>query len=622
MVFLAPTFAWSQNARMEVSAREVRLGDRLTVQIEVSGARSARVLDVGLQGGRVVGEQTFTSQSFRNRASVTTATRTLHVQAGQTGTMTIGPVHYQSDRETGTLPAVTVEVVDATPGSTPPQAGPPALPQRTTQRAPQPLLRGTDAADVQDGRVVPSVPPTQDARMYYTPIPAGSPVEPFVRVAVSDDTLYTGQQLVVDYLLYVPYNRPLDLVDLSEPEFTGVWYEQVTEQRLGRRRLQARPETIGNTLFEVRPLASFIAVPWEPGELTIPSLTVTAQPQTWGRRAAPVAITSSTGTVQVAALPAGDSPLPHGMRHNVGAFSFHATLQPPVVRVGEPVTLTLRVQGAGWLARLGLPRLQPTDELRVTAHDPRTDARVGDSGWLEGTVLQRITLVPQTAGEFALDLEAFRWFDPWTDLYAEERAALPMLRVLPAPGGDTAGPAAASDGAEGAEAAGDPATLETPAWPPLRSIPQEPPPPRGIPPWTPWLGGLPLLALLLDIGWGMARRLRRTRTPHSIWKARHREVAVLLARDTPDDAGFRALQQGLQAWLGLDNVAWSVPRVTSTLDALDAGPARDAARALVAALARWDDARWSGGLPADERRVVLQTLREAWPALQRWRQTP
>ena len=116
---------------------------------------------------------------------------------------------------------------------------------------------------------------------------------------------------------------------------------------------------------------------------------------------------------------------------------------PPVFRVGEPVTRTITLMATG-LTAAQLPPLPAPELPDIKAYpDQPVTQNTSDGVWLIGARQDKIALVPAQAGEFILPAFEIHWWDTAQD--RERIARLPerVINVLPAEG--TATPPVAAE---------------------------------------------------------------------------------------------------------------------------------------------------------------------------------
>ncbi len=199
-------------------------------------------------------------------------------------------------------------------------------------------------------------------------------VEEFrLRLEVEDDTLYVGQATRVRLTWYVglePRNITFslrgdgDALELLNPSES----EEIREARrqgrlfgvnLGGREVQAvqGQDRLDGTLFTTLTIEQ-VLIPRRAGTLTIGPAIVAGE-ATFGRRAQRFAVPSEAVTLEVQPLP--EQGRPAGFTGLVGDYEVQAMATPTDVRVGDPITLTVRV--------LGPPPIEAVPPLNLNAQE-------------------------------------------------------------------------------------------------------------------------------------------------------------------------------------------------------------------------------------------------------------
>lgn len=148
--------------------------------------------------------------------------------------------------------------------------------------------------------------------------------------------------------------------------------------------------------------------------------------------------------LDVRARPA-DAPAPWLPAHQL-TLTDESGVPPDELRVGEPLTLTLRVSAQG-LAAEQLPELVlPRIEGAEVYPDQETTQTRDDGEWLRGERVRKFAVVPTRAGPIEIGEIGIDWWNTATD--RRERAVLPA-RSWTAVGGGVAPDAAASPATDG-----------------------------------------------------------------------------------------------------------------------------------------------------------------------------
>jgi hypothetical protein len=254
----------------------------------------------------------------------------------------------------------------------------------------------------------------------------------FVRAVAERDTVYMGQQVVVRFDLCYRFNlRDVGFAEI--PTFTGFWVKELfVAQRLAPQR-----EVIDGVLFNVAPLRRVALFPTRDGTHTIEPLAVKCSvPQGRSRgslfdalsrldeplfgRSQSVMVRSEPLVIEVLPLP--DRGRPAGFAGAVGRFSVVAEAQPLQVRVGDPVTLRIEIEGDGNVQSIPEPEMAP-DGFEV--YSPTVELEEGQSptgGYAARKKLEYI-LIPEQRGGWRIPAVSIAYFDPEAGQYRTSSTA-------------------------------------------------------------------------------------------------------------------------------------------------------------------------------------------------------
>jgi len=254
----------------------------------------------------------------------------------------------------------------------------------------------------------------------------------FVRARTTDDRVYQNEQVIVEYsLFYRPGLRLRHSRLAGSWDAPGFWREELN---VASRPTPKRRRANGRT-YETVVLKRVALFPTRPGTLRVDPLRIETEAQGRMRirgsgssvrgRFEPVRLASEGLSLNARPLPEGAPPSFDGA---VGQFSMGAEATPDSTSVGDPVTLTVRVEGTGNLATLSPPGLDlpsgiQTYEPTVETEIERNEARI------RGIKTFAYTLVPQSGGRYDLPPVVFSYFDPDAGRYETLRAEVPTVHV-------------------------------------------------------------------------------------------------------------------------------------------------------------------------------------------------
>jgi hypothetical protein len=151
-----------------------------------------------------------------------------------------------------------------------------------------------------------------------------------------------------------------------------------------------------------------------------------------------VSVTSDQPVVEVRALPAP----PAGFGGAVGQFKLVSKVVPEKAAIGEPVTWTLELSGAGnWPDLAALPAREVSNDFQVV--QPKAKRTPAEGKLFDATLSEDVVLVPGKAGSYTLGPVTFTYFDPKAGAYKTLTApkttvtitnpVAPKFNVTPAP---------------------------------------------------------------------------------------------------------------------------------------------------------------------------------------------
>ncbi len=244
----------------------------------------------------------------------------------------------------------------------------------------------------------------------------------FVRAAADKTKVYVGEQVVVEWLLYLT-DRQDKYQALTEPRTDGFWSEDLTVPH-NQGSLALTQQMYQGRLYLVAPLTRKALFPLQSGKLTVTPLeSEISQIDFFGRNLRTERLKAPPVEIEVLPLPAGK---PEGFDPaNVGLFSLDARIDRNKVAVGEAVTLLVTAVGQGNLRKLALPKLAPLTGWKT--YEPKVDVKIENENGIAGTKSVEYLLLPERPGQTVLPQLAFHFFDPTGRRYVTQKT--PALRI-------------------------------------------------------------------------------------------------------------------------------------------------------------------------------------------------
>lgn len=129
-------------------------------------------------------------------------------------------------------------------------------------------------------------------------------------------------------------------------------------------------------------------------------------------------------TFEVLELPAEGRP--DSFRGAIGRFNFNASTNQSTVKAGEPVSLTLKVEGEGNFDRIEAPPMVDPDGWR--AYPPESSFAKSDETSFRGVKTFQLAVVPEKRHR-QIPVFEFAWFDPERGTYQVLRSTASALAV-------------------------------------------------------------------------------------------------------------------------------------------------------------------------------------------------
>ncbi len=271
--------------------------------------------------------------------------------------------------------------------------------------------------------------------------PRGATIPFFIRAEVDHARVVKGQQIVVSYFLYQRVRAHNIQVD-KYPVLDGFLREDLELPILGQRLTDRESVVLDGVAYERVLLARYAAYPLKEGRLSIDSMAIKGnyfappggiadsqdpiedalqnfmqqlQPRVWSHRSDPV-------PVEVQPLPLDGRPA--AFAGGVGDFEITSTVDKTTVRVNEPVTLVLKIEGRGNTAAIGQPPVKWPADLEVY----ETKSRVaGSPGGVSAKIFE-ILLIPRRGGSFTLPEQELAYYSPQEGAYRTKKA--PALDIV------------------------------------------------------------------------------------------------------------------------------------------------------------------------------------------------
>jgi len=352
----------------------------------------------------------------------------LALPAGSRGPISIGAAHVRVGGQELTSNSLSVRI----------GAGAPAPPANQRPSRPSLFPRGLfgDEPDVEE-----------------QPAAASSSTVAFLRVVPDKKRAYVGEQVTVTWYLYLTEQQS-NFQQLTQPKADGFWTEELPLAN-PQGRLAFTDQVEGGQHYQVAVVSQRALFPLAPGKLTVtPMEAEVSRADFFGRPVHARRLKADAVSIEALALPREGQP-EHFPTANVGRFTLEVAVDRAAVAVGDAVTLTLTVRGAGNVRNIVMPALPTLPGWK--GYEPKTTVAVEPGPVVQGSKTLEWLIRPEHPGKTTIAALTFVAFDPEAKRYVEAQSKPIDLMVSGEATGATIGPpvavGAAAPGAENVIAA-------------------------------------------------------------------------------------------------------------------------------------------------------------------------
>ncbi|MEQ8673369.1 MAG: BatD family protein [Aggregatilineales bacterium] len=246
----------------------------------------------------------------------------------------------------------------------------------------------------------------------------------FVEAEVSNVTPFVGEEVTYIFRYYA-FNLTAGIYD-DLPDFEGFWLSEVSQL------VTPRVETINNRQYSVMEVFAVLS-PLRAGQLII-------EP---GVLDVPETLFDDATMLQTNQVVVNVQPLPEDAPDNffgaVGQYDMAVTISETTTMIGQPISLSVTINGAGSLERLTAPQLPVIEGWR--AYRSETGYRSSDIGGLRlGEKTFEWLLIPDNAGTQVLPPIIFSYFSPQSQSFVTLTGESFSIEVFPTASGERRSP--------------------------------------------------------------------------------------------------------------------------------------------------------------------------------------
>lgn len=246
--------------------------------------------------------------------------------------------------------------------------------------------------------------------------------EVFLHVEVSPKRVYVGQQVTLKYYLYVRAGYDVgQLLNWDMPKMDSFIKNDLEKPA----RLRPTGRSIGGQPYDEVFLGRQVAFPITSGARTIGPMKLEYVQNIkgkfhpiFGSQPYQQKGEAESEPVTIEALPLPEAGRPADFSGAVGRFQVAAEVDRREARVGESITLNVRLTGTGNLRSAADPILNIPNSFQTYPPEKQDQFNmVGEE--VQGGRQLKVILVPQQEGTFAIGPVTFKYFDPISGSYQE-----------------------------------------------------------------------------------------------------------------------------------------------------------------------------------------------------------
>lgn len=425
------------NVRAIVDPPQISLGRAAQLTIEITGANSARINPPTVENLDILAIGQQTSLQIINGAMLQQSYYFFKLVPYAEGQYIIPSFQIEAGGQKVSTAPLTLKVLQ---GQAPAPAVPPAQSAPTSSSNPAP--------DPQAQAPAPRANPTP-----ATPKPVNVGNETvFLRLYSPRSEMVVGQVLPVTVKLYVRADRQAELVP-SPLKFLSDAFTVTLPKKL-----EQDQEVIDNTLYNVG-VWNIAIVPVKTGDYSVGAeQAIRIAERVKMRRPGGLdeslldamfsqyrmvekKVQSTMQNWKVTSVP--NEGKPENFSGAIGDYTLTVKAQPDKVKVGEPISLEMIIDGKGNLDRVNAPVLTSTDGFKT--YSPTSKIELRDDLGLEGRKIFTEAVVPLKVG--TLPPIAFTFYNPDTKQYVTRTVEAPRIVISEAPAAPvaTTAPAAPAD---------------------------------------------------------------------------------------------------------------------------------------------------------------------------------
>ena len=258
----------------------------------------------------------------------------------------------------------------------------------------------------------------------------------FVKASVSNANPYVGEQVIVNYKLYIgPQAYRYQGNVTAIPSSQGFWTYDLTDKKAAPKRYE---EVINGKRYVVEELRAIAAYPQKSGKLTITPLTVDLivqvpvqqqrqrsndpfeslfnDPFFGGTRLQNMELKLSSNAVTITARETPTDRKPIDYSGLVGSFTITSKLSRDKLVANDAANLSITISGSGNLQMIDKLNIEFPSDIDVQEPSIKDNIKTSLSG-ISGSRTFEYILIPRAAGKFTIPSATFSYFDKGKNSY-------------------------------------------------------------------------------------------------------------------------------------------------------------------------------------------------------------
>lgn len=257
----------------------------------------------------------------------------------------------------------------------------------------------------------------------------------FLVADISNPNPYINEPVIVTYKLYFGYNLNISgWNEIEKPKYNNFWSQNIDIP------IQPEEGVYKGQRVRYAVLRKAILYPQKSGKLEIEPLTLdidyeapTGRTNVFGEmETTRLSKRVSSGVKEINAKALPEAGKPEDFTGAVGNFSFQVVPSRTMVKNGEPIEISLTVNGNGNFKLFKLPTLVVPDALDVYDPEHKDDVTTQPLG-MEGKTTDTYTVIPEFKGNHTIKPIKFSYFDTNTHSYKTIASNEIKIEVLDGP---------------------------------------------------------------------------------------------------------------------------------------------------------------------------------------------